>query len=222
MRNFLMCVCALLLMACDPQLGHVVWLVGDSNSSGVIEELHVIAADGDLKDGVLVPRQRGDLIVPVASVPFAALGRDLAYFTTRAKSVAARAVPCDGIVVSLGTNDLADLAWPLHTWPLIDTDEELDAALDAFLGALPSVPVLWIVPASPASLQERRAHFRKGLERAQVRWPRLALLDPSPAWFEGPGADGIHWSHAGQGEIVRAVVQSLDQIFKTAQNASGG
>lgn len=217
MRNGWMLVCIFALLACDPQLGRVYWHMGDSNSSGIIEELHVIAADGDLRDGVLVPRQRGDLIVPVASVPFAALGRDLAYFTTRAKSVAARAVPCDAIVVSLGTNDLAELVWPLETWPLVDTDVELDAALDTFLGALPSVPVLWIVPASPASMEERRVHFRRGLLRAQARWPKLVLLDPSPAWFQGSRADGVHWSAEGEGEIVRALVARLDAIFAEAQ-----
>ena len=200
MRNVLVSLALLAACACNPDLGRVVWLVGDSISTRMLEELHFKAAG----------RDKGDLVVPVASIPCSALGRDLSYFTRRIESVRERLEP-DAVVISLGTNDVGEGEDnPIYAWPHIDTPEELQAALDALLGSLPDVPVLWIVPASPLSPTERLAYFRAQLEAAQQRWPKLHLLEQSQAWFAD--GDGVHHSPVGEGEAAKALVAALDAL----------
>lgn len=194
----------LALSACNPEVGKVVGVVSDSTLARSLEELHFAAA----------ARDRGDLIVPVASIPCSALGRDLAYFTQRAQSAQAHGVPLDAVVVSLGTNDMGigDETNPIYAWPYIDTPEELQAALDALLGAMPDVPVVWVVPSSPDGPTERKAYFRQQLEAAKERWPKLHLLTPEPSWFMGEGEDGIHYSFPGENLASKAIVERLDAV----------
>lgn len=195
---------ALLLSACNPEVGKVVGVVSDSTLFLSLEQLHFEAARKD----------NGDLIIPLASIPCSALGRDLAYFTGRAESAQARGVPLDAVVVSLGTNDIGmgDETNPIYAWPYIDTPEELQAALDALLAALPDVPVVWVVPSSPESPAERKAYFREQLEAAQARWPKLHLLTPDASWFVGQAEDGIHYSLEGEDAAARAIVSAVDAL----------
>lgn len=204
---------AMLLLGCEPEVGRIIWLVGDSIASLEIEELHTAAAVGSWRDGMLVPRDRGDLIIPVAAVPTSALGRDLAYFTRRIESVRERGLPADAVVISLGTNDTGSLPPPLETWSRVDTQEELGAAIDALLGSLPPVAVIWLLPGSPASPPERVAHIREGLEAARERWSKLELLEPDPEWYVGVGQDGVHYSNEGTVRAAKEVIGKLDLLF---------
>lgn len=194
----------LALSACNPEVGKVVGVVSDSTLARSLEELHFAAAAHD----------RGDLIIPVASIPCSALGRDLAYFTARVHSALEHGVPLDAVVVSLGTNDIGmgDETNPIYAWPYIDTPEEAQAALDSMIDALPEVPVVWVVPSSPASPTERQAYFKAQLESAQARHPNLVLLTPAPEWFLGTNADGIHYSLEGEMLASKALISAVDAL----------
>ncbi len=204
MRRTTLGLLLLALSACEPEAGLVVGKVGDSIMARMGEELEFEAQR----------RDRGPAMVTVAALPCTALGRDLAYFTRRSVSLRER-VHLDAMVVSLGTNDLADLREDIETWPLIDTAEELQAALDGLLSSFPEVPVLWLIPASPASAPERVAHFRAGLEAAALRWPKLMLMEQAPQWFEG--GDGTHHSAKGEGQAAQAIVARLLAIQEAVQ-----
>lgn len=188
--------------ACEPDLGKVVWVVGDSIAERELPALHSAAG----------MRTFGDLIMPIAAIPGSALGRDLPYFTRRVLNAGERGVPADAAVVSLGTNDCGDVASFMATWPHVDTESELAAAIDALLGSLPDVPVIWLVPASPLSPPARVAHWRAGLEAATQRWPKLQLLHPEPSWYVGQGEDGVHYSDPGEGFAAREIVARLDAL----------
>ena len=117
----------------------------------------------------------------------------------------------DAVIVSLGTNDLGDGGGAFQTWPLVDTREELDAALDAFLGALPpGVRVIGVVPRSPLSPPERVAYVAQALADARTRWPNLELLTPELAWFMGRDEDGVHYTVEGEASLAQALVKRLD------------
>jgi lysophospholipase L1-like esterase len=213
---------ALLGEACKPEIGRLVWIAGDSTAAETVEELSFAAS----------ARDRGDLVIPVAAIPGSALGRDLSYWTRRFASAQAVSVDAtlfpllqslgisaptrlprpDVVIVSLGTNDLGEGGGTFQTWPLVDTREELDAALDAFLGALPQgVRVIWVVPSSPVSPPERRAYMAQALADARARWPRLELLTPELAWFMGRDEDGLHYTVEGEGALAKALMERLDE-----------
>jgi lysophospholipase L1-like esterase len=187
---------------CDPEIGKVIALMGDSTSTELLEELHFAAA----------ARDKGDLVLPLASIPGAALGRDNAYFTGRSADAQAREVPIDAVVISLGTNDTGDGQAPLEAWIHVDTQPELDAAIDALLGALPAVPVVWILPGCPACNQDRLAWMQAHIQAAALRHPSLTLMEPAPEWFQGTGADGVHFTVEGEAAAATAIVAVLDQL----------
>lgn len=211
---------SLLAGACEPEIGRSIWLVGDSTAAETIEELSFQAS----------ARDHGDVVIPLAAIPSAALGRDLAYWTGRFRSAQAPRVDVsllpsfellgvspptrlplpDVVIVSLGTNDLGDAGPPVETWPLVDTRAELDAALDAFLGALPrQTRVIWVVPRSPAARPERVVHMALALAAARRRWPQLELLIPELAWFMGRDEDGVHYTVEGENALAAALVARL-------------
>jgi hypothetical protein len=210
----------LLSGGCEPEIGRLVWIVGDSTAAETVEELSF----------AISARDRGDVVIPVAAIPASALGRDLSYWTRRFASAQAVQVDAtlspalqllgisppprlprpDAVVVSLGTNDLGDGG--VATSPHVDTREELDAALDAFLGALPQgVRVIWVVPRSPASPPERLAYMAQALADARARWPKLELLTPELAWFTGRDEDGVHYTVEGEAELAKALLARLDE-----------
>ena len=188
---------------CEPEVGRIVWLIGDSTASETLEELHFVTS----------ARDRGDVVIPIAAIPGSALARDLPYWTGRlasAKGPTTRVPRPDAVIVSLGTNDLGDLAPPFDTWPKVDTQEELAQALDTFLGALPpATRVIWVIPSSPVSPPDRRTHFGQGLAAARGRWPQLELLAPDPVWFTGPDQDGLHYTSTGEPELAKALLARL-------------
>lgn len=191
------------------RIERILWLIGDSTAQGdLLPALHQEA---------LI--QHRDLVIPVAAIGGAALGRDLAAFVVRVRSAVERGIPADAVVVSLGTNDLAN-AYVLPTglavpecWASIDTPEERRAAIDALLGALPAVPVLWIMPHAPvhdrAPFAEREMAFQASLIEAQARWPKLSLLDAQPEWYQGSDADTVHFTREGEQLAARAVLDGL-------------
>lgn len=199
MRRTALGMLLLALSACEPEAGLVVGKVGDSIMANMGEEL----------DFESQSRSHGHAMTTLAAVPCTALGRDNAYFTRRIASLRER-VQLDAVVVSLGTNDTSFVEGFLETWHYVDTQDELGAAIDRLLGSLPSVPVLWLVPASPVIDPERLAHIRQGLESATERWPHLVLVEQDPAWFVG--GDGTHHSVPGEGLAARAIVERLNAL----------
>lgn len=184
------------LTGCEPEADLVVGKVGDSIMANMGEELDFEAQS----------LSRGPAMTTLAALPCTALGRELSYFTRRISSLRER-VQVDAVVVSLGTNDASFVEGFLETWSYVDTQDELGAAIDGLLGSLPSVPVLWLVPASPASDPERLAHIRLGLERATERWPHLVLVDQDVAWFVA--GDGTHHSARGEALAARELVTRI-------------
>lgn len=202
----------LLLTVTGCKIERIVWLVGDSTAQGdLLPALH--------HEGAI---QHHDLVVPVAAIGGAALGRDGASFVERLRSANARGVPADAVVVSLGTNDLADggqISGGVYVppaWPHVDTPEERAAAIDALMEALPAVPVVWIVPHPPchdaAPFAERESAIEGSLREAQARWPDLAILDAQRDWYEGSDADAVHFTREGERLAAVAIFDALEGV----------
>lgn len=200
---------AVLLLACEPDAGDIIGVVGDSKADFILEQLHESAAL--LRDGM--PVNDGDGIFPLAVVPCAALGRDFAYFGPRVSSWTGGETPriqVDKVLVVLLTNDASELDGVLTTWPYVDEPAELAAKIDGLMGALPDVPVLWMAPGSPLTLPERKTYLREGLVAAQGRWPKLAIMDEDPSWFAG--GDGVHYSAEGEAHAAGAMIARLESL----------
>ena len=195
-RGWILCCFCVLLAGCEPEIGRIVWLIGDSIAVSELEALHRAQS---IKDNA-------DLTIPLASVGGSALGRDQAYFIGRIQSARQRGLPADAAVVSFGTNDCGTL----EAFSYVDAPEKLGATIDAFLGSLPEVPVIWLLPASPASPAECRAYIVAGLEAARERWPKLELLAPDPIWYAD--GDQVHYSEAGEELAAQAIVARLDAL----------
>lgn len=204
---------ALALLACEPEGDELFGVIGDSTADFMLEQLHEGAAV--LLEGT--PRDHGDAVFALAVMPGAALGRDLAYFTRRTRSWLEIQPPklhprvvVDKVVVLLGTNDAGELTGLFETWPYVDTDQELAEKVDALLQAIPDVPVLWVLPGSPSTSEERKDHIRDGLEAARLRWPKLELLSQDPLWFAG--GDGVHHSKDGEALAAAAIIRALEAM----------
>ena len=194
------CVLALLCLttACKPL---VIGRVGDSIMYLMGEELELEAA------------RAGHTTVGLAVFPGISLSQHFNGFISD-RLAQFHQVPVDVVVVSLLTNDAATqpLATVEPSWPLVDTDEELDAHIDKFMRAMPFVPVVWLVPGSPILDPAKCEHFRKGLQRAQARWPyQLTLLEQAPEWFDG--GDGVHYGPAGETLAAKAVMAHIAGVF---------
>lgn len=198
MTRILCALAALLLTACKPL---VIGKVGDSILYLMGEELELEAA------------RTGNTTFGLAVFPGISLSQHFDGFIADRLAQFSR-VPVDVVVVSLLTNDGATepLATAVPSWPLVDTDEELDAHIDRLMSALPFVPVVWLVPASPLMDPTKRAHFHAGLQRATERWPyQLTLLEQPAEWFDG--GDGVHYGPEGETLAAQAVMQHIHTIF---------
>ena len=196
-----MLVFLLALVACDPTVAGRVCLIGDSLSLGVLTPLHFELSAGYFVDGLFLPRERSELLIPVASTPGARL--DVSVSTGWvAGRLATSGVRCDQAVISFGTNDIVD--------PGAAQAAELDALMDALLGLpeLEGVPVLWMAP-SPTSArhpQERVWAWRIALWRAEQRWPLLEVQDTPTRWL---GPDGVHYTPDGYAQLAHALAERL-------------
>ena len=191
---------SLLMTGCE--ITHVVLLVGDSiAASDLLPPLH---HHGSI--------QYQDLIVPVAAVGGAALGRDYDAFRTRLQSAERRGIPVDGAIVSLTTNDTRLGPPDTAAWPHVDTPEKRAEAIDRFMRLLPPVNVLWLVPHGPAVDQEKLAALRASLVEACDRWDNLHLLDAELEWYGGEDADGVHLTRTGEVDAALALLAELHRV----------
>ena len=208
-------------VACDPAAGRYLAHLGDSNGALLGEYLEQTASW----------RSRGDVILRLPPIPGYTLGYHLPYWTQRLSSTFAggRAGIPDWVLIQLGTNDMApfpgcdfDPAKP-PCYESIDTDQELDAAIDALLGAVPiGSRMLWVEPAPVVEIS-RRERFRGALVRAQLRWPLEILHIPEELLYE-PGfgipseirptyePDGVHIALEMRTFVARVIIRELDRL----------
>ncbi len=182
--------------ACDNSIGsgRYVWHIGDSTSSELPDRLSIGGW-----------RPQGYAFLSLALRPGYALGRDLGYYTERLESARERAGNPDWVLIQLGSNDYRGECG--ECMALVDSPQELDAAVGTLLAFVPaSARILWVMP-GPGVPQSWRSHLRAGLERSSRRIELLEL--PANLYV-----DGIHFGIGTQESLDAgiAILTRLDQL----------
>lgn len=168
-----------LLLACEPDVSQVVYLLGDSIADETCDDLRRATLK---EDGVLLICN---------TIPGAVL--DDPYWPERIRNLRARLEP-DSVFVVLGTNDLNALGGLRP------------GAIGNLLDALPAeIPVRWLMLSTQGTLDpELRAAANLELIAAAFARPNLDLIEHA---FELE--DGIHLSAAGEAAFAQRVADML-------------